>query len=109
MQPHTQPYVSSRILTLSLRSGTQHAALDPAFNLMMRAPAQDRRTSDEAVDDLMALVRQVIPYDMAHNAEPEVVDLLLEVRLTSRESRVMSSHTTWRTTRSPRRRTCSSR
>lgn len=40
-----------------------------------------RRAADEAasVDDLMALVRQIVPYHMTHNAEPEAVDLLLEV------------------------------
>eukprot|EP00887_Chlorella_sp_A99_P000106 scaffold16.g106.t1 len=32
-----------------------------------------------AVDDLLALVHQIVPYDMAQNAEPEAVDLLLEV------------------------------
>ncbi|KAG2494897.1 hypothetical protein HYH03_006832 [Edaphochlamys debaryana] len=40
-----------------------------------------RRDADPAanVDDLMALVRQIVPYHMTHNAEPEAVDLLLEV------------------------------
>lgn len=32
-------------------------------------------------DDLLALVKQVVPYHCAHNAEPEAVDLLLEVGL----------------------------
>ena len=31
------------------------------------------------VDDLMALVARIVPWDMAHNAEPEAVDLCLEV------------------------------
>jgi hypothetical protein len=41
-----------------------------------------RREADAnaSVDDLMALVRQLVPYHMSHNAEPEAVDLLLEVR-----------------------------
>lgn len=32
-----------------------------------------------SVDDLMALVSEIIPWDMSHNAEPEAVDLALEV------------------------------
>jgi hypothetical protein len=32
------------------------------------------------VEDLMGLVTQIVPYHMSHNAEPEAVDLLLEVR-----------------------------
>jgi 26S proteasome regulatory subunit N1 len=38
-----------------------------------------RTDKEEAVDDLMALVKQIVPYHMTHNAEPEAVDLLLEV------------------------------
>ncbi|KAG2434205.1 hypothetical protein HXX76_007931 [Chlamydomonas incerta] len=40
-----------------------------------------RREADSSasVDDLMALVKQIVPYHMTHNAEPEAVDLLLEV------------------------------
>ncbi|GIL54030.1 hypothetical protein Vafri_9585 [Volvox africanus] len=40
-----------------------------------------RREEDPAapVDDLMVLVKQIVPYHMTHNAEPEAVDLLLEV------------------------------
>ncbi|KAL4435475.1 hypothetical protein ABPG77_006237 [Micractinium sp. CCAP 211/92] len=40
---------------------------------------EERRGADRPVDDLMALVDQIVPYDMTHNAEPEAVDLLLEV------------------------------
>ena len=32
-----------------------------------------------SVDDLMALVDEIVPYNMAHNTEPEAVDLCLEV------------------------------
>lgn len=43
----------------------------------------DIRTSNpdvqKSTDDLMALVKQIVPYNMTHNAEPEAVDLLLEV------------------------------
>lgn len=42
-----------------------------------------RRTEQEgeqaSVDDLMGLVHEIIPFHMQHNAEPEAVDLLLEV------------------------------
>ena len=40
-----------------------------------------RKAADEgtAVEDLMKLVREIVPYHMTHNAEPEAVDLLLEV------------------------------
>ena len=41
---------------------------------------QTRRESQSAADDLFALVKQIAPHHMAHNAEPEAVDLLLEVR-----------------------------
>lgn len=40
-----------------------------------------RRESQASADDLLALVKQIAPHHMAHNAEPEAVDLLLEVRL----------------------------
>ena len=39
-----------------------------------------QRQDDEAdTDDLMKLVQQIVPYHMTHFAEPEAVDLLLEV------------------------------
>uniref|UniRef100_A0A7S0WJK1 26S proteasome non-ATPase regulatory subunit 2 homolog n=1 Tax=Chlamydomonas leiostraca TaxID=1034604 RepID=A0A7S0WJK1_9CHLO len=39
-----------------------------------------RREGEGApTDDLMTLVTEIVPYHMAHNAEPEAVDLLLEV------------------------------
>lgn len=34
---------------------------------------------DDAVEDLLYLVNQMVPFHMTHNAEPEAVDLLLEV------------------------------
>ncbi|KAK9860437.1 hypothetical protein WJX84_011035 [Apatococcus fuscideae] len=40
---------------------------------------QSRRESQASADDLLALVKQIAPHHMAHNAEPEAVDLLLEV------------------------------
>ena len=39
---------------------------------------QSRREAEGSVDDLLALVKQIAPHHMAHNAEPEAVDLLLE-------------------------------
>lgn len=40
----------------------------------------ERREANAAADvaDLLALVRLIVPFDMAHNAEAEAVDLLLE-------------------------------
>ncbi|CAA0808637.1 26S proteasome non-ATPase regulatory subunit 2 homolog A [Striga hermonthica] len=39
-----------------------------------------KRQSEEAsVDDLMELVEQIVAFHMKHNAEPEAVDLLMEV------------------------------
>jgi 26S proteasome regulatory subunit N1 len=40
---------------------------------------EERRAAEQPFDDLMGLVEQIVPYDMTHNAEPEAVDLLLEV------------------------------
>ncbi len=36
------------------------------------------------VSDLVTLIDQIVPYDMAHNAEHEAVDLLLEVEMLDR-------------------------
>lgn len=41
----------------------------------------ERIEADKPTDDLLALVHQIVPFHMAHNAEPEAVDLLLEVRV----------------------------
>ncbi|KAH7533148.1 hypothetical protein FEM48_Zijuj04G0099600 [Ziziphus jujuba var. spinosa] len=39
-----------------------------------------KRQSEEApIDDLMELVQQIVAFHMKHNAEPEAVDLLMEV------------------------------
>ncbi|KAK7263689.1 hypothetical protein RJT34_31283 [Clitoria ternatea] len=39
-----------------------------------------KRQSEEApIDDLMELVQQIVSFHMKHNAEPEAVDLLMEV------------------------------
>uniref|UniRef100_A0A383WPA2 26S proteasome non-ATPase regulatory subunit 2 homolog n=1 Tax=Tetradesmus obliquus TaxID=3088 RepID=A0A383WPA2_TETOB len=40
---------------------------------------KDRHEKEQPVDDLLHLVAQIVPYHMTHNAEPEAVDLLLEV------------------------------
>lgn len=40
---------------------------------------KERAEKDAATDDLISLVSQIIPYHMTHNAEPEAVDLLVEV------------------------------
>lgn len=38
-----------------------------------------RQAEDASVEDLMELVMQIIPFHVKHNAEPEAVDLLMEV------------------------------
>eukprot|EP00882_Tetradesmus_deserticola_P007472 GHRQ01007871.1.p1 GENE.GHRQ01007871.1~~GHRQ01007871.1.p1 ORF type:complete len:541 (+),score=254.60 GHRQ01007871.1:724-2346(+) len=38
-----------------------------------------RHEQEQPVDELLHLVAQIVPYHMTHNAEPEAVDLLLEV------------------------------
>jgi hypothetical protein len=39
----------------------------------------DEMTAAADVDDLLTLVRQIVPFHMTNNAEPEAVDLLVEV------------------------------
>uniref|UniRef100_A0A7N1A1P3 RPN1 N-terminal domain-containing protein n=1 Tax=Kalanchoe fedtschenkoi TaxID=63787 RepID=A0A7N1A1P3_KALFE len=44
------------------------------------AQEYDKRRGEEApIDDLMGLVQQIVAFHMKHNAEPEAVDLLMEV------------------------------
>jgi 26S proteasome regulatory subunit N1 len=43
------------------------------------AEFQHREEQDADVKDLLNLVSQIVPYHMSHNAEPDAVDLLLEV------------------------------
>lgn len=38
-----------------------------------------RQNEDAPIDDLMDLVQQIVAFHMKHNAEPEAVDLLMEV------------------------------
>ncbi|OMO99527.1 Proteasome/cyclosome, regulatory subunit [Corchorus capsularis] len=38
-----------------------------------------RQTVDAPIEDLMELVQQIVAFHMKHNAEPEAVDLLMEV------------------------------
>ncbi|KAH7285152.1 hypothetical protein KP509_33G015600 [Ceratopteris richardii] len=40
---------------------------------------QSRQMEDKPFDDLMDLVKQIVPFHVKHNAEPEAVDLLMEV------------------------------
>ncbi|KAL3695426.1 hypothetical protein R1sor_009502 [Riccia sorocarpa] len=40
---------------------------------------QERQGQEKPVDDLMDLVKQIVPFHVKHNAEPEAVDLLMEV------------------------------
>ncbi|ESR59932.1 hypothetical protein CICLE_v10014210mg [Citrus x clementina] len=38
-----------------------------------------RQTDEASIDDLMELVQEIVAFHMKHNAEPEAVDLLMEV------------------------------
>ncbi|BBN10869.1 26S proteasome regulatory subunit N1 [Marchantia polymorpha subsp. ruderalis] len=38
-----------------------------------------QRQNEKSVEDLMDLVKQIVPFHVKHNAEPEAVDLLMEV------------------------------
>lgn len=40
----------------------------PAYCVMVRCVVQVRHEKDEPVDDLLALVKQIVPYHMTHNA-----------------------------------------
>lgn len=39
----------------------------------------DLMAAKESVDHLVALVEEIVPYDMQHNAEAEACDLLMEL------------------------------
>jgi hypothetical protein len=51
----------------------------PATSHFSPSCLQDRDEAGAPCADLLALVAQIVPYHMTHNAEPEAVDLLLEV------------------------------
>jgi 26S proteasome regulatory subunit N1 len=38
-----------------------------------------RQDKEEKVDDLLGLVADIVPFQVAHNAEVEAIDLLIEV------------------------------
>ncbi|KAJ4850213.1 26S proteasome non-ATPase regulatory subunit 2 A [Turnera subulata] len=61
--------------------GIQKTALESMRNLAGEIGKEYvKRQSDEApIDDLMELVQQIVAFHMKHNAEPEAVDLLMEV------------------------------
>ena len=45
----------------------------------IRGEYSDRSDKGEGVDDLVALAKEIIPYNMQHNAETEACDLLMEI------------------------------
>lgn len=68
----------------------KHIISKPCFLLCARHIAgemgsewQERLESDAPTEDLLTLIHQIVPFHMAHNAEPEAVDLLLEVRVST--------------------------
>lgn len=76
------------LLLAAARRPRDHNALSINYKLTSSTPntktttnnnKQIRQEAGEPVADLMALVEQIAPFHMSHNAEPEAVDLLLEV------------------------------
>ena len=45
----------------------------------IRGEYSDRSDKAVAVDDLVVLAKEIIPYNMQHNAETEACDLLMEI------------------------------
>ena len=45
----------------------------------IRGEYSDRSDKGVGVDDLVALAKEIIPYNMQHNAETEACDLLMEI------------------------------
>ena len=45
----------------------------------IRGEYSDRSDKGDGVDDLVALAKEIIPYNMQHNAETEACDLLMEI------------------------------
>ena len=45
----------------------------------IRGEYSDRSDKGEGADDLVALAKEIIPYNMQHNAETEACDLLMEI------------------------------
>ena len=45
----------------------------------IRGEYSDRSDKGEVADDLLALAKEIIPYNMQHNAETEACDLLMEI------------------------------
>nr|CAD1827686.1 unnamed protein product [Ananas comosus var. bracteatus] len=61
--------------------GVQKLALESMRNLAgeIAQEFQKRQYDDMPIDALMELVQQIVAFHMKHNAEPEAVDLLMEV------------------------------
>ncbi|KAJ8429001.1 hypothetical protein Cgig2_025668 [Carnegiea gigantea] len=61
--------------------GLQRVALESMRNLAGEIAQEyaKRQNEDAPIDDLMDLVQQIVAFHMKHNAEPEAVDLLMEV------------------------------
>ncbi|GAY55567.1 hypothetical protein CUMW_165170 [Citrus unshiu] len=61
--------------------GLQKVALESMRNLAGEIAQEyaKRQTDEASIDDLMELVQEIVAFHMKHNAEPEAVDLLMEV------------------------------
>ena len=60
-------------------AAAQKDAAAEAGTTTTEAEAKTTPPSLTTTDDLLVLVNQIVPYHLEHNAEPEAVDLLLEV------------------------------
>ena len=45
----------------------------------IRGEYSERTDKGESVEDMVALAREILPYNMQHNAETEACDLLMEI------------------------------
>lgn len=45
----------------------------------IRGEYSDRSDKGDGVEDLVALAKEILPYNMQHNAETEACDLLMEI------------------------------
>ena len=72
-------YVHPLILRFSSAQYVRNLAAEIGTEFHRRQDESAKEGKDTDVEDLFGLVSEVIPFHMKHNAEPEAVDLLIEV------------------------------
>ncbi|KAL5212850.1 hypothetical protein ABZP36_023697 [Zizania latifolia] len=75
---HTHFMIDRRRITILLLVGLEHHAVQNLAGEIAQE-FQKRQDDDMPIDALMELVQQIVSFHMKHNAEPEAVDLLMEV------------------------------